>query len=323
MFTSRPSTPAASPKRPEGDGAPLAKGVIRAQAETALAEASVAVLVVDAREGVLPDDQLLADVVRRSGKPVLVAANKMDDGRTVEKADLASVYALGFPEVFSVSAAHGRDISSLLDAVVAALPESEAVEPEADDGIPRVAVVGRPNAGKSTLLNRLLGEERFVVSEVPGTTRDALEVELRRGERVYRLIDTAGVRRKIGHGDDLERESAALSERALERCDVAVILFDATEPAVEQDSRLIGKALELGRPLIIAPNKVDLLSGPAEACGKRLKDAIPTSTCASSSRRRPSWRSRRRAARGCPSCSEKGLDRACSRRASAASPRRR
>jgi GTPase len=223
-------------------------------------------------------------VVRRSGKPVLVAANKIDDRRSEERSEIGSVHAMGFEEVFGISASHGRGVADMLDALLVHLPdadENEADEvpdagedaaPAPDDGVPRIAVVGRPNAGKSTLLNRLLDDDRLVVSEIPGTTRDAIEVELTRGAQRYRFIDTAGIRRKVGHGDDLEQESAEVAEDALKRADVVIVLFDATEPAVEQDSRLLGACLKLGKPMVLAANKVDLLAGRAGR--QALADAV-------------------------------------------------
>lgn len=250
---------------------------VRRQAEKALSEAAIVLLVVDARQGLTADDEVLADVVRRSGKPAFLVANKMDDSRSEARSELSTVYGLGFAEVFAVSAAHGRGVNDLLDAVLERLPDAPRGEREfdagalADDGIPRIAVVGRPNAGKSTLLNQLLGEERLVVSAVPGTTRDAIEVELVRGDRRYKFIDTAGIRRRVGHGDDLEQESAGLAEESLQRADVVIVLFDATEPAVEQDARLLGEALKWGKPLVLAANKMDLLDGAGRTA---LRDAI-------------------------------------------------
>ncbi len=255
---------------------PIARSV-RSQAQKALQEADVALLVLDARVGVTPDDEGLVDAVRRSGKPVLVVANKMDDSKVEARSEMSTLYALGFAQVFGISAAHGRGVADLLDAVVAYFPEAledEWADPEVpkDEGIPRIAVVGRPNAGKSTLLNRLLEDDRLVVSEIPGTTRDAIEVELVKGGRKYRFIDTAGVRRKVGHGDDLEQETAGVAKDALQGADVGIVLFDATEPAVEQDARLLGECLKLSKPLVVAANKVDKLKGAAGR--KVLRSAI-------------------------------------------------
>ena len=211
---------------------------------------------------------------------MFVVANKIDSAKAEERSELGSVYALGFARVFPISAIHGRGVNDLLDELLVILPEpsgsedapAAATDVAKDPEVPRIAVVGRPNAGKSTLLHRILGDDRLVVSEIPGTTRDAIEVEVTRGGQRYVFIDTAGIRRKAAHGDELERESAALAEGAIARADVVIVLFDATEPAVEQDSRLLGECLELGRPLVLAANKVDLLSG-AEG-RKRLRDAI-------------------------------------------------
>jgi len=266
----------------EGESDALAASV-RRQAEKALQEASAVLLVVDGREGITAGDLTLAEAVRRSGKPAMVAANKIDDRKAEERSELASVHRLGF-EVFGISASHGRGVADMLDGLLALLPEAAGeadaslpeesgdLEAPPDDGVPRIAVVGRPNAGKSTLLNRLLGDDRLVVSEAPGTTRDAIEIELARGGRRYRFVDTAGIRRKVGHGDALERESAEVAEEALKRADVAIVLFDATEPAVEQDARLLGECLRMGKPIVLAANKVDRLEGRE---GRRaLADAV-------------------------------------------------
>jgi GTP-binding protein len=251
---------------------------VRRQAEVALEHAAVAVLVIDARAGLTVEDLGLASLLRRSGKPVLVAMNKLDDAKVEAAADWGDLYRLGLGEPFAMSAEHARGISDLLEAIVERLPESGVIaadEPEDEGELrpPRIALVGRPNVGKSTLLNRLLGEERVVVSPEAGTTRDSIEVELTRNGRRYVVIDTAGLRRR-GHasGDELEQLTAAASEEAMARADVVLAMMDSSEPAVEQDARLVGMAFEHYRPLLLLFNKVDLI--PARDATKRLRDAL-------------------------------------------------
>jgi len=215
-----------------------------------------------------------------------VAMNKLDDAKVEAGADWTDLYRLGLGEPFALSAEHGRGISDLLEAVMERLPpsvdEAPAEEPSEEERhaaedrgseAPRVALVGRPNVGKSTLLNRLLGEERVVVSPEAGTTRDAIEVPVTRNGQKYVLIDTAGLRRRVhSSGGALEQITAAASEEAMTQADVVLAMMDASEPAVEQDARLVGMALERYRPLILLFNKVDLV--PARDATKRLRDAL-------------------------------------------------
>src|SRR5712692_5654628 len=249
---------------------------VREQADAAVREADVLVLVVDAEQGLAGADRELAALLRKGGKPVLLAANKVDSTRRA--LDLGELHSLGF-DVFPLSAEHGRGVSELLDAAVEELPPRSEEEdaqleegPEARPGGPvRLAVVGRPNVGKSTLLNRLLGEERFVAAAMPGTTRDAVEESTRHGGRTFVLVDTAGLRKKRQVTDKVEVFSAQRALRAVERADVVVVLTDATQLGVEQDARIAAQAEERGRAVILAVNKWDLVRDK-EGEAKRLRE---------------------------------------------------
>ncbi len=226
------------------------------QAQLAMDEADLVLLVVDARDGLLPSDRTILDRLRRAAKPTLLLVNKTDG--LDELAALADFAALGLAAAFGVSAAHGRGMAPVLDAIAARLPEgaSEAADAQADDGI-RIAIIGRPNAGKSTLVNRLLGEERVIASDVPGTTRDAIRIRLERDGKRYTLIDTAGVRRRARVEDALEKFSVIKSLQSVEAAHVTVLMLDAREGVSDQDAALLGHVLESGRALVIAVNKWD------------------------------------------------------------------
>ncbi|MEW6545818.1 MAG: ribosome biogenesis GTPase Der [Bacillota bacterium] len=233
---------------------------VREQAEAAVAAADLVILVVDVTEGLHPLDQEVADFLRRTGKRVLVAANKADNAERARGA--SEFYRLGLGDPLPVSALHGRGVGDLLDRVVALLPPP-APGPVAGAGeAVRVAVVGRPNAGKSSLVNALLGEKRFIVSELPGTTRDAVDCLLRRGDRCYILVDTAGVRRASKIVRTLERHAVMRALRAIDGAEVAILVIDATQGVVQQDQRLAGYIHESGRALVVALNKWDLIPGP-------------------------------------------------------------
>ena len=231
------------------------------QAKRAIGEADLVLFVVDGRAGLLPDDRAIAQQLRRGGKRVVLAVNKLeaeDDGT----ADFA---ALGFERAFAVSAEHGRGIGDLLDAAVEGLPRV-APEEEGQEDAPaplRIAIVGRPNVGKSSLLNRLLGEERAVVSPVPGTTRDAVDSRLERGGKRFLFVDTAGIRRVRLLKENVDHVSVVQARRSIERCDVAVLVLDAEEGLREMDATIGGYAQEAGCGIVIAANKWDL----AEARG--------------------------------------------------------
>ncbi|MBN8726384.1 MAG: ribosome biogenesis GTPase Der [Xanthomonadales bacterium] len=226
------------------------------QAELAMDEADVVVLTVDARDGLLPSDHAILDRLRRSGKPFVLAVNKVDG--LDEHAAMAEFAALGVQAALPLSAAHGRGVPALLASVLPLLPEpsTDPLAESPDDGI-RVAIVGRPNVGKSTLVNRLLGEERVIASDVPGTTRDSIRVPLERDGRRYTLIDTAGIRRRARVEDVVEKFSVIKSLQSVEAAHVTVLVLDAREGVAEQDATLIGHVLEAGRALVIAVNKWD------------------------------------------------------------------
>ena len=245
-----------------GEMEPLLAGV-RAQAEIAVEHCDVVVLLVDGRQGPLPADHALAEVLRRSGKPVLLGVNKLDHPPEAEAA-AADFYRLGIREVFPLSAEHAHGVDALLDAAVARFPPPEPVpeRPPGEEAPPeavRVAILGRPNVGKSTLVNTLLGEERLVAGPVPGTTRDPIDTELLHAGRRIILTDTAGMRRKRTGAPRVERASILAALRSVERSEVAVLVVDATEPGVEQDARLAGLVEEKGRALLVLVNKWDLV----------------------------------------------------------------
>jgi GTP-binding protein len=247
---------------------------IREQVALAVAEADAVLCVFDAT-GVTDADREAVDMLRRAAKPVVYAANKADSKRGED--DALDLYRLGIPKIFPISALHGRGIGELEAAIVAALPpEPEAPgsaspeTPETGSGEPgtrpagptRIALIGRPNAGKSSLANRIVGEERVLVDEQPGTTRDAIDIAFERGGHKMMLVDTAGIRRKgkvTKEASQLEGASVFQAIRAMERCDVAVLLCDGAAGVAEQDAKILGLAVDRGRAVVIAVNKTDLL----------------------------------------------------------------
>jgi GTPase len=239
----------------EPDAVGLAARVAE-QAERAVATADAVLLVVDATVGATETDEQVARVLRRGGKPVVLAANKVDDERT--EADAASLWSLGLGEPYPVSALHGRGSGDLLDAILHAIPEAPP-ERAALAGPRRVALVGRPNVGKSSLLNRLSGEERSVVHEVAGTTVDPVDSLVVLGGEVWRFVDTAGLRRRVRTAAGAEYYASLRTAAAIEAAEVAVVLVDASEPLSEQDQRVITAVTEAGRGLVLAFNKWDLL----------------------------------------------------------------
>lgn len=246
------------------DEDPLA-GSIRDQAQAGLAEADVAVLVVDARAGVRPGDEELADLLRRSPLPRIVAANKIDGPSDLPLA--AEFHGLGLGEPIAVSAAQGLGTGDLLDRVVELLPEGDDAP---DEETVRLAVIGRPNVGKSSLVNRFLGEERVIVSDLAGTTRDAIDMPLLVGERKLTLIDTAGMRRQSKVDDSVEYYTALRSQRAAERADVALVVCDAEDGVTSQDLRIAELAMRAGCATAIVLNKWDLQGAGEEEQPVRL-----------------------------------------------------
>lgn len=227
---------------------------VRRQAQLAIEEADVIIFMVDAREGVVGDDEVIAGILRRSGKPVVLAANKVEDFKDVSYLEFCR---LGLGEPVPISALHGLNIGDMLDAVVDKFPASE--EPEGEGLRTRIAVVGRPNVGKSSLVNAILGEERVIVSDIPGTTRDAIDTYFSWEGREYILVDTAGIRRKSRIAENTERLSVLRAIKAIERADVVLLVLDATELITEQDQRIAGMIHEEGKANIIVVNKWDLV----------------------------------------------------------------
>jgi GTPase len=226
---------------------------MRAQTERAVAEADRLVLLADARAGLSPEDEFVARELRRSGKPVTLALNKAE-GLDPDIA-AADFHALGFGAPQPISASHAQGCEALMEQVLAGLPPSAAAE--TDSGAIRIAIIGRPNVGKSTLVNRLLGEERVIASPDPGTTRDSIFVPFERDGRSFLLIDTAGVRRRARVADAVERASVARTLQAIDAAQVVILVLDAHDTVAEQDASVLGLALERGRALIIAVNKWD------------------------------------------------------------------
>jgi len=251
--------------------------VVRRQAQLAVDEASAVLLVVDGREGLTSMDQAIADLLRSSGKPLFVVVNKVDTAGVEDAAPMAEFHRLGFSEVHAVSAEHSRGIAGLLDALVVELgvepgatatpeddlemgdaPELSDASREAPPAEIRIAIVGRPNVGKSTFVNALLGEERLVVSETPGTTRDSIDSVLSYKGRQFVVTDTAGIRRKRSIAQRVEAYSVVRAMRSMEDAEVVACLLDAAEAGVEQDARLLSMVAEKGRALVVLVNKWDL-----------------------------------------------------------------
>jgi GTPase len=234
------------------DKSPITRSIAE-QAQAAIAEADLVLFVVDTRAGITPGDEELAAILRRARKPVFLLANKIDDPS--READALEFHRLGLGDPIPLSALHGHGTGDLLDAIVAALPGS-AEAAVGDDAI-RVAILGRPNVGKSSLLNALLGEERTIVSEVPGTTRDAIDTVLRRGAREFVLVDTAGLRRKRHQRQGIDYYSELRALGAAERADVALVLVDASEGVVEQDLAVADVARKAGCSTLVVLSKWD------------------------------------------------------------------
>jgi len=232
---------------------------VRTQVEKAVEESDRVIFVADGREGLVPGDEEMAEILRKSGKKVLLAVNKIDGPEHDHLTH--DFYTLGLDTPYPVSAAHGYGVREFMREVVKGLGPSE-VERDDPNQI-RVAVLGRPNAGKSSLINRILKEDRLVVSEVPGTTRDAVDALFRYNGREYLLIDTAGIRKKAKVREKIDRFSMIKALRSLDRCHVALILLDADEGVSEQDARICGYAFEKGRGVILTVNKWDLIKGDA------------------------------------------------------------
>jgi GTPase len=228
------------------------------QAEIAIELADAVLFVVDATVGATDEDASVVRVLRRAGKPVVLAANKVDDQRV--EADAAMLWSLGLGEPYAVSALHGRGSGDLLDAALAVMPEVSAVGGAYAEGGPRrVALLGRPNVGKSSLLNSLAGTDRVVVDAVAGTTRDPVDELIELGGRLWRFVDTAGIRRRVHQTHGADFYASLRTQAALEKAEVAVVLVDSQTPIAEQDVRVVQEVIDSGRALVIAYNKWDLL----------------------------------------------------------------
>ena len=226
---------------------------IRAQASLAIDEADVIIFVVDARCGITSEDQDVVNILKKSDKPVVIAANKVDDGSLQDL--IYDFYSLGCDDVVGISAIHGIGVGDLLDKVLELMPKQE--RKDYDEGIVKFCLIGQPNVGKSTLVNTIVGENRVIVSDVAGTTRDAIDTMFVRNGETYVVIDTAGIRKQGKIYENAEKYSVLRAMQAIERSDVAVIMLDATEELSEQDKRIAGYAREYNRGLVIAVNKWD------------------------------------------------------------------
>ena len=238
----------------------------------AIETADVIVMVADAKDGIVPGDEEIARRVRAAGVPVILAVNKTDDKRA--RGRVVDFYALGFEPIIETSAEHGDGVYELLEEVVRRLPSARGAAEPADEV--SVAIVGRPNVGKSSLVNRLLREERVMVSEMPGTTRDTVDVVLQWHKQRFRILDTAGMRRpgRVARGGQVEAVSVVLAKRAMERADVAVLVVDATEGAGDREAAIAGEAERAGCGIVIAVNKWDLVKGQGQDFVKAFDDKL-------------------------------------------------
>ena len=227
------------------------------QAEVAVELADAVLFVVDAMVGPTASDEQVVKMLRSSGKPVLLVANKIDDAHLEQEA--ASLWSLGLGEPYPVSALHGRGVADLLDAAIKVLPQQSKIAPDEYIGPRRVALIGRPNVGKSSLLNKATGTNRAVVNELAGTTRDPVDEQVEISGKIWRFVDTAGIRRRMHRQQGADFYASLRTAAALERAEVAVVLFDVTEPISEADIRIVQLALDSGRALVLAFNKWDML----------------------------------------------------------------
>jgi GTPase len=228
---------------------------VRQQAETAIRESDVIIFLTDAKEGLMPIDYEIADILRRSNKPVILAVNKVDSEKQLN--DTAEFYQLGFGDPFPISGYHGHWVGDLLDKIISLFPAQPAEETSQAEGL-KIAIVGRPGVGKSSLINSLLGVQRSIVSETPGTTRDAIDTKFDFDNQNVILIDTAGIRRRGKVEKGIEWYSVLRAMRAIDRADIALLVIDATEPLTDQDAHIAGYVEQAGKGIIVLVNKWDL-----------------------------------------------------------------
>ena len=240
----------------EPDSGDIILSQMREQAQIAIDTADVIVFITDVQQGLVDSDAKVADMLRRSQKPVVLVVNKVD---SVQKymMDVYEFYNLGIGEPVAISAANRTGIGDMLDEIIREFPEN--LDAEEDDDIPKVAVVGKPNVGKSSLINKLLGEDRVIVSDIAGTTRDAVDAKVKWKDREYIFIDTAGLRRKGKIKEEIERYSVIRAVAAIERCDVCLMMIDAAEGLTDQDKKIAGVAHEAGKGIVVVVNKWDLI----------------------------------------------------------------
>ena len=253
----------------EPDSGDVILSQMREQAQIAIDTADVIIFITDVHQGLVDSDAKVADMLRRSGKPVVLAVNKVD---SIQKymMDVYEFYNLGIGEPFAISAANRQGLGDMLDEVVKHFPEDTGEDEDSD--IPKIAIVGKPNVGKSSLINKLLGEDRVIVSDIAGTTRDAVDTKVTWNEKDYIFIDTAGLRRKAKVKEEIERFSVIRTVTAVERADVVVVMIDASEGVTEQDAKIAGIAHERGKGMIIAVNKWDAIEKDDKTMNKFTKD---------------------------------------------------
>ena len=237
---------------------------MREQSQLAMEEADVILFVMDGRDGLTPADSDVAEMLRRVDKPVFYVINKIDGDR--QEANIGDFYSLGIDPIFTISAEHNRGIGDLMDEVIRTFPQGS--EADTDEEVTKIAVVGRPNVGKSSLVNRLLGFERVVANPTPGTTRDSVDTRFTCNRKPYMLIDTAGIRRKGKTVEKIEKYSVVDALRSIERADVVLIVLSAEEGVTEQDTKIAGYAYEAGRGCIFVVNKWDTLTKDNATIGK-------------------------------------------------------